>query len=197
MKYFGKRGYPRLKRASDVALATVGLVVTSPLMVLLTIAIWLDDPGPPVFRQLRAGRGHAPFIIFKFRTMRCDTPELSTEELRAMGIRSFTRLGPILRKTSLDELPQLVNVLRGDMSVVGPRPALLTQAPVLSGREAASVHILRPGITGLAQVSGRDDLTDVEKVAKDAEYLEKMGPLLDLRIMAATVFGLGRLPGTY
>ena len=183
----GVQRYSIVKRAADIVGAAVGLMVLSPLLAVIAVVIKLDDPGPAVFRQTRAGAMHRPFTILKFRTMRVGTPSLSTEELSRHKINPVTRVGIVLRRTSLDELPQLWNVLVGDMSIVGPRPALLTQEIILKGREDAGVHVLRPGVTGLAQVSGRDDLPDTEKLVLDAKYLASFGLLTDLRVVVQTL----------
>jgi O-antigen biosynthesis protein WbqP len=189
--------YRPLKLTLDRGLAALGLVALAPLMLGVAAAIFLDDPGPVVFRQRRAGRWHRPFVIYKFRTMKRDAPNVSTEELRQLGLSPYTRLGPWLRRTSLDELPQLVNVLRGEMSLVGPRPALLTQQVVLRGREQAGVHQLRPGITGLAQVTGRDDLPDEEKIDRDRTYLQQIGLLTDFLVLVYTLRGVLGARGAY
>ncbi|BDP40133.1 sugar transferase [Deinococcus aetherius] len=189
--------YEPLKLAFDRLLAGLGLALLWPVFVLVAVAIFVDDPGPVLFRQSRAGRWHRPFTILKFRTMRRGTPHLSTEEMRRLGLSPYTRLGPWLRRTSLDELPQLLNVLRGEMSLVGPRPALLTQEVVLQGREATGVAQLRPGITGLAQVTGRDDLPDEEKVLRDHTYLRHVGPVTDVLVLVYTVRGVLRGRGAY
>ncbi|ACO47035.1 sugar transferase [Deinococcus deserti] len=189
--------YEPFKLAGDQVLAALGLVVLSPIMVLVALAIFVDDPGPVIFRQQRAGRWHRPFTIYKFRTMKRNTPNVSTEEMRRLGLSPYTRLGPMLRRTSLDELPQLLNVLRGEMSLVGPRPALLTQSVVLRGRESAGVHRLRPGITGLAQITGRDDLSDAEKIRQDILYLRHQGLLTDLILLIYTVRRVFKAHGAY
>ena len=125
--------------------------------------------------------------MLKFRSMRTDTPNCSTAELIALGLEPYTRVGKWLRKTSLDELPQLWNVLTGEMSLVGPRPALPSQTELNAQREVLGVHALRPGITGWAQVNGRDNLSDAEKVARDSEYLKRQSVGLDLWILVRTV----------
>lgn len=189
--------YHPFKRLLDIILSILGLTFCFPVLVVIALAIYIDDPGPSLFRQQRAGRLHRPFTIYKFRTMKLNAPNVSTEEMRSLGISPYTRLGPLLRRTSLDELPQLFNVLFGDMSLVGPRPALLTQTPVLQGREAAGVHVLRPGITGLAQITGRDDLDDREKVKRDAKYLKEIGLLTDILLILYTLKGISRSDGAY
>ena len=183
----GVQRYSIVKRAADIVGAAIGLMVLSPLLAVIAVAIKLDDPGPVIFRQTRAGAMHRPFTILKFRTMRVGTPSLSTEELSRRKMNPVTRVGVVLRRTSLDELPQLWNVLVGDMSIVGPRPALLTQEIILKGRENAGTHVLRPGITGLAQVSGRDDLADTDKLVLDAKYLASFGLLTDLGVVVQTL----------
>lgn len=185
--------YAPIKELADRGAAALGLLVLLPVLAVVSAAIFLDDPGPVVFKQTRAGRQHKPFTIYKFRTMRRDAPHLSTEEMRRLGLTPYTRLGPLLRRTSLDELPQLFNVLRGDMSLIGPRPALMTQQVVLQGRERLGVHHLRPGMTGLAQITGRDDLQDEEKIKRDGLYLRHIGPLTDLILL---VFTLRRVLGS-
>ncbi|PTA67122.1 hybrid nucleoside-diphosphate sugar epimerase/sugar transferase [Deinococcus arcticus] len=182
-----QRLYLALRGPLERVLALVLLVLLGPLIALLALLIRLDSPGPVLFTQQRAGRGHRPFTIYKFRTMRVGTPNLSTEDMVKSGMNPVTRLGGVLRRTSLDELPQLLNVLSGDMALIGPRPALMTQTPVLTLREAAGVDALLPGITGYAQVTGRDDLSDEEKVRRDAAYLQGLGPALDLQVIRLTL----------
>jgi lipopolysaccharide/colanic/teichoic acid biosynthesis glycosyltransferase len=178
--------YQRVKAVLDVLAALVLVIVFSPILLLVAVAIIIDDPGPSIYRQQRVGRNGNLFTILKFRSMRIGTPSISTEEMQRSGINPFTRIGPLLRKTSLDELPQLFNILRGEMSFIGPRPALPSQVLVNEMRERAGVDILVPGITGLAQVMGRDDLADDVKVAYDAEYADRMSFLFDLRILGLT-----------
>ncbi|GMA16001.1 sugar transferase [Deinococcus metallilatus] len=189
--------YEPFKLTFDRCLAAVGVLALLPVMAVVAALIFLDDPGPVLFRQSRAGRGHRPFTIYKFRTMKRNTPNVSTEEMRRLKLSPYTRIGPFLRRTSLDELPQLLNVLRGEMSLVGPRPALMTQQVVLSGREAAGVDQLRPGITGLAQITGRDDLPDEEKIRRDMAYLHQIGPLTDIIILFYTLRGVLGARGAY
>lgn len=186
-----------IKELADRSLAALGIIVLLPVLIAVSIAIFLDDPGTVMFRQTRAGREHEPFTIYKFRTMRRDAPHLSTEEMRRLGQTPYTRLGPFLRRTSLDELPQLFNVLSGDMSLIGPRPALMTQHVVLRGREELGIHHLRPGMTGLAQITGRDDLTDVEKIQRDNLYLSNIGPMTDLFILVFTFRRISASKGAY
>ncbi len=175
------------KRCLDVLGALILLMLGAPVLALIAAAVFLDDPGRVLFVQERAGRNHIPFRIYKFRTMREGTPSVSTEDLLRLGISPYTRLGPWLRRSSLDELPQLLNVLRGEMSFVGPRPALTSQDRVLRLRAQTGVTALRPGLTGLAQVEGRDDLDDLTKVFKDTRYLHAVGWQTDMLLLARTL----------
>ena len=151
------------------------------------MAVRLDTPGPVIYRQLRIGRKGRPFTLYKFRTMTCGAPVLPTDQMAAQPLSYLTRGGRILRRLSLDELPQLWNVLRGEMSLIGPRPALPTQAGLNEGRAARGVHDLRPGITGWAQVRGRDDLPDPEKLEHDAYYRRHCALRLDALILWRTI----------
>ncbi|WP_309722016.1 sugar transferase, partial [Armatimonas sp.] len=168
-----------MKRFADFIAALIGLLLSGPLWLVIALFVRLDSPGPVLFRQRRVGRGGKEFVLLKFRSMRTDTPNLPTAALIASGLEPYTPVGKWLRKTSLDELPQLWNVLVGEMSLVGPRPALPSQTELNAQREALGVQALRPGITGWAQVNGRDNLSDAEKVARDAEYLQRQSLLLD------------------
>jgi O-antigen biosynthesis protein WbqP len=179
--------YDRLKTALDRGVAASALALLAPVMGLVALAIYAEDPGPVLFRQQRIGRLGRRFTMLKFRTMRLDAPNISTAEMQALGRSYVTRVGAFLRKTSLDELPQLVNVLRGEMSLVGPRPALYNQDDLIAQREAAGVHAVRPGITGLAQVRGRDDLDIPTKVAYDREYVQRRSLVLDVAIILQTL----------
>lgn len=174
-----------LKRAFDIVVALAGLAVGWPVLAALAVAVRLDSPGPAIHWSKRVGRRNRLFPMPKFRTMRTDTPDVATHLLDDPG-RWITPLGRFLRRSSLDELPQLWSVLKGDMSLVGPRPALFNQDDLVALRTAAGVDQLRPGVTGWAQVNGRDELPVPEKVRLDREYLERMSFALDLRIIAAT-----------
>jgi O-antigen biosynthesis protein WbqP len=174
-----------LKRAFDIAAALVGLLLLSPALLGLAVAVRLESPGPAIHWSRRVGRGNAIFAMPKFRTMRTDAPDVATHLLEDPG-RWVTPLGRFLRRTSLDELPQLWSVLKGDMSLVGPRPALHSQDDLVALRTEAGVEKLRPGVTGWAQVNGRDELPIPEKVRLDAEYMARMSVGFDLRILAAT-----------
>jgi lipopolysaccharide/colanic/teichoic acid biosynthesis glycosyltransferase len=180
------RSYAEIKAALDKMAGGVLLVFLSPLFLLLVLAITLDSRGAAVYRQRRVGQSGRLFTILKFRTMQTDAPLLSTEEMQRQATKPFTRLGPMLRKTNLDELPQLLNILRGEMSFIGPRPALPSQSDVNELRAAMGADSVRPGITGLAQVMGRDDLDTQTKVGYDAEYCQRLSLVSDLSILLRT-----------
>lgn len=176
-----------MKRAFDLIVSALGLVMLSPLLLLIALAVPIESPGPALHWSKRIGRNGRMFLMPKFRTMRVDTPQLPTHLLTDSS-RWLTRLGQLLRATSLDELPQLWSVLRGDMSLVGPRPALFNQDDLAQMRAEAGVDDLRPGVTGWAQVNGRDELSLRDKVAYDAEYRRRMSFLFDLRIILLTLW---------
>jgi O-antigen biosynthesis protein WbqP len=174
-----------VKRAFDIAVALLGLTVASPLLAGLAVAVRLESPGPALHWSRRVGRGNRIFRMPKFRTMRTDAPDVATHLLENPE-QWITPLGRFLRRTSLDELPQLWSVLAGDMSLVGPRPALFNQDDLVALRTAAGVSALRPGLTGWAQINGRDELPIPEKAKLDREYLERMSMAFDLKIIMAT-----------
>ena len=178
--------YPFFKRLTDLGLALSAAFLLSPLILVAAAWIKLDSPGPVLFKQRRFGRGHRHFHIWKFRTMRRDTPaDIPTHLLPEPG--SFiTRSGAFLRRTSLDELPQLINVIKGDMSLVGPRPALHNQHDLMAERERWGANDVPVGLTGWAQINGRDELPIVVKAALDGEYVRRRSFLFDLKIMALT-----------
>ena len=165
--------------------AAIGLVVLSPLLVLIGIAVRLESPGPALHWSSRVGRDNILFLMPKFRSMRVDAPDVATHLLPDPD-RWITPFGRFLRRHSLDEFPQLWSILKGDMSLVGPRPALHSQVDLMALRNQAGVQILRPGLTGWAQVNGRDELPIPEKARLDAEYLERKSVALDLWIIART-----------
>ena len=174
-------------RLLDITLAALGLVLTFPVLLLIGLAGVFDN-GSPLFRQQRIGRDQRPFILYKFRTMRPDTPSVATHLAQA---GSVTKLGRFLRRTKLDELPQLWNVLKGDMSLVGPRPCLPNQVELIAARAAKGVFDVRPGITGLAQVQGID-MSDPARLAQvDARMLAQMDLRHYLRYLLLTLLGKG------
>lgn len=180
-------GYLKWKVVLDAVLALIALLLLWPVLIIVAVLIYLDDPGTIIYRQERAGRHHRPFVIYKFRSMLTSTPSLSTAELQAMNISTVTRVGKIIRRTSLDELPQIVNILKGDMSFIGPRPALMTQHDVLRERERHGIEVLRPGLSGLAQVEGRDELRLDEKIRFDRHYLERVSLAYDVQLILRTI----------
>jgi O-antigen biosynthesis protein WbqP len=182
------------KRTGDILLAALGLVLASPILLGIAIAIRLDSPGPILFRQRRSGRGSSEFVLLKFRSMAQGTPDLATH-LVGTGHVTVTRVGVLLRRTSLDELPQLWNVLRGDMTLVGPRPALYNQYDLIAMRQASGVDALRPGLTGWAQINGRDEIPMERKVAYDREYLDRLSPAFDAEILVRTALTLFTMRG--
>jgi lipopolysaccharide/colanic/teichoic acid biosynthesis glycosyltransferase len=182
-----KRIYPAVKRLTDLLIATAAMLILWPLLVLIAVIVRLDSPGPALFRQVRVGRSGKPFTLLKFRTMRWGTRDMPTDQMMKQAISPVTRSGRFLRRTSLDELPQLMNVLKGEMSLVGPRPALPSQDYVNQTRRECGVEALLPGITGWAQVCGRDDLADADKVRHDAFYGANQSFGLDMTILARTV----------
>ncbi|MBQ7825337.1 MAG: sugar transferase, partial [Clostridia bacterium] len=159
-----------IKRALDIALSLCGLIVLAPLMLLIILWIKLDSPGPAVFGQKRVGKNKTYFSILKFRTMHIDAPRDMPTHLLTDADAYITRCGCFLRKASLDELPQLINILRGEMSVVGPRPALWNQDDLVAERGKYGANSVTPGLTGWAQVNGRDELEINVKAKLDGEY---------------------------
>ena len=183
-----------VKRIFDLLVALGSMLVLAPLFLLVVLAVRLTSFGPVLFRTSRVGKNNKLFTMYKFRTMRMDTPQVATHLLKKPD-QFLTPVGGLLRHTSLDELPQLVNVLRGDMSMVGPRPALFNQDDLITLRTAEGVHEMTPGITGWAQVNGRDELPIPEKVKLDEWYLKNRSFWLDLKILGMTVFKVIRKEG--
>ncbi len=187
--------YRFIKRALDIIISLIGIVVLSPVMLAVTLAVVLTSKGPALFRQVRAGKGKSVFLMYKFRSMRTDTPtDVPTHELHNPD-RFITPVGRFIRKTSLDELPQLFNIIAGDMSIIGPRPALPTQTDLLDERDKYGANDIRPGLTGWAQVNGRDELPIVTKAAYDGEYCRKMSFLFDLKCFFLTIIKVLRRDG--
>lgn len=177
-----------------MVIAIVGLAALWPVLLALGVAVRLDSPGPALHWSRRVGRDNAIFRMPKYRTMRTDTPDVATHLLPDPE-RWITPLGRFLRRTSLDELPQLWSVLIGDMSLVGPRPALFNQDDLVALRTQAGVHRLRPGVTGWAQINGRDDLPIPEKVRLDAVYLQRRSLAFDVSIIVRTALSAARGTG--
>lgn len=187
--------YPYIKRLIDIVLSAAGLIVISPLILLLAIIIKLESKGPVLFKQKRVGKGKKYFNILKFRTMKISTPsEMPTHLLENPDIY-ITRAGRFLRKTSLDELPQIINILKGEMSIVGPRPALWNQYDLISERDKYGANDVLPGLTGWAQINGRDELPIEIKAKLDGEYVKKMSFLFDIKVLIKTIFSVLRSEG--
>ena len=175
-----------MKRAFDFSMALMAMLLFFPLMILVALAVRLTSPGPALYWSNRVGRHNQLFGMPKFRTMRTDTPAVATHLLQNPD--SFlTPIGSFLRKTSLDELPQLWSILCGDMSIVGPRPALFNQHDLIALRTQHGVDQIAPGLTGWAQINGRDELAIPDKVAFDVEYLQRQSFWFDLQIIVLTV----------
>lgn len=202
--------YRLAKRGLDIMLSTVGIVVLSPIMLACLVAITLDSPGPAIFRQVRIGHRGKPFVMYKFRGMYVDARErfrelysydYSTDQISHLRFHlhhdpRVTKVGRFLRKTSLDELPNLFNVLKGDMSLVGPRPEIPEMLPYYG--EAREMFLsVKPGVTSLAKVLGRDELTFPETLAKDLEYVLTRSVWVDIKTIAATVVSVARREGVY
>lgn len=184
IKVIYKKG---LKQIVDCIFAIVGLVVSSPLFLLLIICIKLDSKGPVLFKQRRIGKGKKEFYILKFRTMRIDTPKDMPTHLLEDPEMYITKVGKFLRKTSLDELTQIINIIKGEMSIIGPRPALWNQYDLIKERDKYSANDVTPGLTGWAQINGRDELPIDVKAKLDGEYVEKLSPLFDLKVFFMTI----------
>jgi lipopolysaccharide/colanic/teichoic acid biosynthesis glycosyltransferase len=183
-----------VNRAADVALAGLGLVLTSPLLAAAAVAIKLEDGGPVLYRQRRVGKDGEDFELLKLRSMTVGAEHLGAGFAVDRGDSRITRVGRVLRRTSVDELPQLWNVLRGDMSVIGPRPTLRYQVDRYSDRQRRRLDV-RPGLTGWAQVNGRATLSWDDRIELDVWYVEHRSPLVDLRILLRTPRAL--FGGTY
>lgn len=183
-----------MKRLLDILLATGSILIAGIPMICCALVVRLTSDGPVLYWSDRVGRGNKIFKMPKFRTMRADTPPMATH-LMSDPVKHLTPVGGVLRKTSLDELPQLFSILKGDMSFVGPRPALFNQSDLISLRTAKGVHNITPGLTGWAQVNGRDELPIPTKVDYDEYYLKNRSLLLDSKILMMTagqvLFGKG------
>ena len=175
------------KRALDILLSGLGLVVLSPLFLIISIAIKVEDPGPVFFRQKRVGIHKSYFNIVKFRSMRQDTPHDMPTHLLSDPQRWITKTGRFLRKTSLDELPQIAQIFTGKMSIIGPRPALWNQFDLIDERDKYGANDVTPGLTGWAQVNGRDELEIEEKARLDGEYARNISFKMDMKIFWMTV----------
>lgn len=187
--------YLRIKRYIDIIISTLGLIILSPVFLLLIITIKIDSPGPVLFKQKRVGIHKRHFKILKFRTMRIDTPKDTPTHLLENPDQWITKVGKFLRKTSLDELPQIINILKGEMSIIGPRPALWNQFDLIEEREKYGANDVPVGLTGWAQINGRDELEIDVKAKFDGEYVKKIGFIMDVRCFFGTILSVLRSDG--
>ena len=184
-----------VKRLLDFILSLIATLVLWPVFLLIAILIKLDSKGPVFFKQKRVGKDKKHFYIYKFRTMRTDTPkDMPTHMLKNPEI-FITRVGKFLRKTSLDELPQIINILKGEMSIIGPRPALWNQYDLIKERDKFGANNIYPGLTGWAQINGRDELPIDVKAKYDGEYVKRMSLVFDLKIFLKTIFSVVKSEG--
>ena len=189
-----EKGKAVLKRIFDFLMSLIAIIILSPVILIVALAVKFTSPGPILFKQRRIGKDNVEFEIYKFRTMRIDTPNVPTHLLENPE-QWITPVGKFLRKTSLDELPQLFNILKGEMSIVGPRPALYNQIDLKEMRTEAGVHKLVPGLTGWAQINGRDEIPLSLKVKLDKEYLERKNFFFDIKIIFMTVLSVLKSEG--
>lgn len=187
--------YKKIKRLLDIILSSGGLVLLSPLFLVLSLWIKRDSPGPVFFKQKRVGQHKKLFDIYKFRTMRADTPADMPTHLLNNPDTFITSSGKFLRQTSLDELPQLINILKGEMSVIGPRPALWNQDDLVAEREKYGANDVIPGLTGWAQINGRDELPIPVKAKLDGEYVERQSFWFDVKCFAGTIVSVFKSDG--
>lgn len=187
--------YLIIKRIIDVVLSTIGLIVLSPFIVILVVLMKLDSKGPILFKQKRIGIHKTHFDILKFRTMKIDTPQDTPTHLLENPDQWITRTGKILRKTSLDELPQIINILKGEMSIIGPRPSLWNQYDLIEERDKYGANDVKPGLTGLAQIKGRDELPIPKKAKLDGEYAKKISFKKDVKCFIGTIISILKSDG--
>lgn len=184
-----------LKRPIDFLMSIAGIIVLSPVFLIICLAIKLDSKGPIIFKQKRVGKNKKHFNIYKFRTMKIDTPKEMPTHMLDNPDFFITKVGKFLRKTSLDELPQLFNILKGDMAVIGPRPALWNQYDLIEERDRYRANDIRPGLTGLAQISGRDELEIPIKAKLDGEYTSKISFIMDVKCFVGTIISVTKSDG--
>ncbi|WP_270855284.1 sugar transferase [Longibaculum muris] len=176
-----------IKRVIDFILSLVGLILLSPVFIILCLWIKLDSKGPILFKQKRFGKNKTFFYIYKFRTMRTDTPSDMPTHMLSDPDQYITRAGKFLRKTSLDELPQIINILKGEMAIIGPRPALWNQDDLIAERDRYHANDIKPGLTGWAQINGRDELEIEVKAKLDGDYVKHMSFLFDMKCFFGTI----------
>ncbi len=182
------------KRFIDIVLSGLGLIILAIPMGIVAIAIKIEDPGPVIFKQKRVGIHKSYFSLYKFRSMKVATPDVPTH-LMEHPEQYITKVGKFIRKTSIDELPQMWNIFKGDMSIIGPRPALWNQADLLAERDKYGANDVKPGLTGWAQINGRDELEIPVKARLDGDYVKRMGICMDLRCFFGSIFAVLREDG--
>lgn len=187
--------YLKIKRLIDLTLSIIGLIVLSPIFLVLVVAIKLDSKGPVFFKQKRFGKDKVFFNILKFRTMRIDTPKDTPTHLLSNPDQWITKVGKFLRKTSLDELPQIINILIGEMSIIGPRPALWNQVDLIEERDKYGANNVPVGLTGWAQINGRDELAIDVKAKLDGEYAQRIGFSMDVKCFFGTIVSVVKHDG--
>jgi len=187
--------YLKIKRIIDIILSSIGVIILSPVFLVLVILIKLDSPGPVFFKQKRVGIRKSDFNMLKFRTMRIDTPKDTPTHLLENPDQWITKVGKFLRRTSLDELPQIINIFKGEMSIIGPRPALWNQYDLITERDKYRANDVPVGLTGWAQINGRDELEIDVKARLDGEYAENIGFLMDVRCFFGTIVSVLRSDG--
>ena len=182
------------KRLIDFTLSLIGAVILIPVFLLIAVAVYIDDPGPIFFKQKRVGKGKSTFMLHKFRSMKVKTPDVPTH-LLTNPEQYITKVGSFLRKTSLDELPQVYDILFGKMSIIGPRPALWNQDDLIEERDLYGANDIKPGLTGWAQINGRDELPIDVKAKLDGEYVEKMSFWFDVKCFFGTIISVLKSDG--
>ncbi|AER19651.1 sugar transferase [Streptococcus suis] len=187
--------YPICKRILAIIISGIAIVVLSPILLLIALAIKLDSRGPVLFKQKRVGKNKSYFMIYKFRSMYVDAPSDMPTHLLKDPTAMITKVGAFLRKTSLDELPQLFNIFKGEMAIVGPRPALWNQYDLIEERDKYGANDIRPGLTGWAQINGRDELEIDEKSKLDGYYVQNMSLGLDIKCFLGTFLSVARSEG--
>lgn len=195
MKEMKQKRYMKIKRVIDFILALIGMIVLSPVFLVLIITIKADSRGPVLFKQKRVGIHKSYFNILKFRTMRIDTPKDMPTHMLSNPEQYITRVGKFMRKTSLDELPQIINILKGEMSIIGPRPALWNQYDLIEERDKYGANDVMPGLTGWAQINGRDELEIPVKAKLDGEYVERMSFSMDVKCFVGTIISVLKSDG--
>lgn len=182
--------YIKVKRVNDFVLSLLALIILSPIFLILALWIKIDSPGPVFFKQKRIGKDRTFFQIYKFRTMRSDTPKDTPTHLLSNPDLYITKSGHFLRRTSLDELPQILNIIKGEMAIIGPRPALWNQDDLVDERDKYKANDVLPGLSGWAQINGRDELPITTKAKLDGEYVRNMSFLFDMKCIFGTIISV-------